>query len=306
MTTPQVFQSNQFNNNIPVKGDSAMTVGFNVMPVMLDPNSTNILYPQDAVVLTTTDGTAIFVDKAAATDVPWGFVLYEMKNNVFSVASGNVAMEIARFGTMIWAEAQGAIVRGDDLEYVPDASSNDPLMKVSAGINPISAIAMDNASDGDLFRMVIITQTDFAPTIVGGTINNTPIGQATANLGKFTVLQATTSLTVNGNTLSTTLQDAIVALTPAATIAVPNATGGLFTIVPNQSCTLNANSVPASHQRMVLVITTSGTSAFNITFGTHFKTQGILSTGSVSGKVFAMGFECDGVNWNEVSGRTAM
>ena len=305
MTTPQVFQSNQFNNNIPVKGDTAMTVGFNVMPVLLDPNSTNVLVPGDAVVLTTTDGTAILVDKATASEVPWGFVLYQTKNNLFSIASGNVAFEIARFGTLVFAEASGSITRGDDLEYVPDSTSaHDPLIKLNAGVNPICGIAVDNATDGEIFRMMIITETDFAPTVVGGSINNCPIGQATPNLGSFTVLQATTSLTVSGNTTTTTLYDAIAALTPAATISVNPLLGGLFTLTPTASCTLNAASVPAKHQRIVFVITTSGSSSYTITFGTSFRANGTLATGTVTAKVYCVGFECDGVNWNEVS-RTA-
>lgn len=304
----QQFQSNQFNNNIPVKGDTCFVEGFNVLPVMFDPASAAVqLVPGDAVVLTTSDGTTIMVDKAAADEIPFGFVLYNMQKNIFVPGD---AFELARFGTSIYAQAQGSISRGDDLEYVPDSvnlgNADDPLMTVSGGINPISAVALDNANDGDIFRMIIITQVDFVPTIVGGTINNTPIGQGTANVGKFTVLQATTSLTVSGATITTTLADAIVALSTGPTISLDPTAGGLFTLVPVQSCTINAASLPTKHQRVVIVITTSGTTAYTITFGTHFKTQGTLSTGGTSGKVFCLGFECDGVNFNEVSGRTSM
>ena len=307
MTSSQQFQSNQFNNNVPVKGDTAMTVGFNTMPVLLDPNSVSTVVAGDAVVLTTSDGTAILVDKATAAEVPWGFIVYEMKNNIYSVASGKVAFEIARFGTLVWAEAQGSVDRGDDLEYVPDGTTGyNPLIKVNAGTNPICGIAVDNASDGELFRMMIITAIDFTPTIVGGSINNSPIGQTTPNLGSFTVLQATTSLTVSGNATVTTIYDAIVALTPAATISVNPALGGCFTLTPTASCTLNAASVPAKHQRICLVITTSGTNSYIITFGTSFKTQGTLQSGTVSGKVFCLTFDCDGTNFNELSDRTAM
>jgi len=302
MTTSQQFTSNQFNNNIPVKGDTAMTVGFNTMPVLLDPNSTNTVVAGDAVVLTTTDGTAILVDKAAATDVPWGFIVYEMKTNQYSVALGQVAFEIARFGTLVWAEAQGSITRGDDLEYVPDATTAyNPLIKTNAGVNPICGIAVDNASDGDLFRMMIITASDFAPTIVGGTINNAPIGQATANLGKFTVLQATTSLTVAGNATVTNLYDAISALAPSATISLNPTLGGLFTLTPTASCTINAASVPTKHQRIVIVVTSGSTSSYTVTFGTNFKSSGTLASSTVVGQRQVVGFECDGVVFAEVS-----
>lgn len=304
----QQFQSNQFNNNVPVKGDTAFVEGFNVLPVMMDPASDETqLVPGDAVILTTADGTTIMVDKAAATDIPFGFVLYNMQKNIFLPGD---AFEIARYGTPVWAEASGSISRGDDLEYVPDNSdlgdADNPLMTVSGGINPISAVALDNASDGDLFRMMIVTQVDFVPTIVGGSINNTPIGQATANKGAFTVLTASTSLTVSGSTITTTLQDAISALSTGATISLDPTLGGLFTLVPIQSCTINATSLPAKHQRMVIVVTTSGTVSYTITFGTHFKTTGTLATGTASGKVFLVVFDGDGVNINEASRTTAM
>lgn len=304
MATNQVFQSNQFNNNIPIKGDTAMTVGFNVMPVMLDPNSVSTVVPGDAVVLTTTTGPAIYVDKATASEIPWGFVLYETKQNIFNVASGNVAFEVARFGTLVYAEASGTISRGNFLQYVPDnTGNNDPLIANNTG-NPLCGIAVDNATDGQIFRMMIITATDFVPTVVGGTIDNAPIGQNTPSLGTFTVLQATTSLTVSGNATVTTLYDAISALTPGLAISLNPTLGGAFTLTPTGNCTINAASVPSKHQRIAIIITTSGTSAYQISFGTNFKSQGTINSQTVSGKVFVVGFECDGVNFNEVSRNT--
>lgn len=287
----QQFTSNQFNNNVPVKGDTALQKGFNVLPVMLDPNSVNIVYPGDAVVLTTTDGTTILVDKALATDVPFGFVLYDMKTSIFTAGQ---AFEIARFGTAVYAQAQGTIQRGDDLEYVPDVSdpTDDPLMKTSAGTNPISAVAIDNAEDGDIFRMIIITEVDFTPTIVGGSINNTPIGQGTANLGTFTTLAATS------------ISDAISALSPGTTVTLTPTLGDLFTLTPAQSCTINAASVNTSHQRIVIEVLTSGTTTYTVTFGTHFRSTGTLATGSTTAKKFLVVFDGDGTEYVETS-RTA-
>lgn len=303
----QQFTSNQFNNNIPVKGDTAFQKGFNVLPVMLDPNSTNTLYPGDAVVITTTDGTTIMVDKAAADENPFGYVLYDMKKSTFTAGD---AFEVACFGTAIWAQAQGTITRGDNLEYVPDLSvpTDDPLMKTNAGVNPISAFAIDNASDGDIFRMIVLGSASYQGVlaITGGSINDTPIGQASANLGTFTVLQATTSLTVSGATISTTLADAISALSTGATISLDPTLGGLFTLTPVQSCTINAATVPVKHQRIVVEVVTSGTTAYTITFGTHFKSAGTLSSGVTTAKTFLVVFEGDGTNFVEASRTTAL
>lgn len=303
----QQFTSNQFNNNIPVKGDTALVKGFNVLPVMLDPDSVATLYPGDAVVMTTQTGVAIFVEKAAATDNPFGFVLYDMKKSTYTAGD---AFEIACFGTAIYAQAQGTISRGDNLEYVPDLSAptDDPLMKVNAGVNPISAFAIDNASNGDIFRMIVLGTASYQGTLVitGGSINNTPIGQGTANLGKFTVLEATTSLTVSGATITTILEDAISALSTGATISLDPTLGGLFTLTPVQSCTINAATVPSKHQRIVVEVVTSGTTAYTITFGTHFKTSGTLSSGSVTAKTFLVVFDGDGTNFVEASRTTAL
>lgn len=290
----QNFSSNQFNNNIPVKGDTALNPGFNVLPVMLDPDSVATLVPGDAVVLSTQDGTTIMVEKALATDIPFGFVLYNLKKNTFTAGQ---ALEIACNGTMIYGQSQSTIDRGDYLEYVPN--TDDPYMKSNAGTNPISGIAVDNAGANEIFRFIIIGSQTFAPTISGGIINNTPIGQATPNVGAFTTLSG-------GSTNVTTLADAIVALTPATTISLDPTLGGLFTVVPAQNETINAASVPTKHQGIVIIVTTSGTTSYTITFGTHFKSTGTLTTGATSGKVFALRFEGDGTNFNEIARTTAM
>lgn len=276
----QQFQSNQVSNDVPIKGDTCFVEGFNVLPVMIDLGSTNTLVPQDAVVLTTSDGSAIFVDKSTAAEVPFGFILYDMQTNQFVAGD---AVEIARYGTPIWGQAQGAISRGDDLEYVPDTvnvgEANDPLMKVSAGTNPISAVALDNAADGDLFRMLIVTQVDFVPTIVGGSINNTPIGGSTPNVATFTQL----------NTVVTTL-------TPGSTISINPALGGVFKVTPAQNETITAASQKAG-QNLTLIVTTSGTTPYTLTFSTGFAGLTEFYTGAISAKQYILNFVSDGTNF---------
>ena len=80
----------------------------------------------------------------------------------------------------------------------------------------------------------------------------------------------------------------------------------VFTSTPGASQTINASASPTYGQRMVLVVTTSGTSSWTLTFGTHFKSTGTLATGTVSGKVFTIMFIGDGTNFNEISRTTAM
>lgn len=292
---PQTMQLNQFNQS-PIVGDSATKVNLNTLSVQIDPNSTNTLVPGDAVVMTTTAGTTILVDKALATQDPFGFVFYSVKKDQFKAGD---SVEIGLVGAIMYVEADGSISRGNNLEYVPAALATGPRMLVSGGTNPISGLALDNATDTEVFRMIVIGTAAVSGTFSGGTINNTPIGGSTPSTGAFTTLSAT------GATTTKTLADAIVVLTPASAISVDPTLGGLYTLVPAGSETLNMASVPAKHQRLVLVITTSGTSSFTITFGTGFKSTGTLATGTVSGKVFVVVFDCDGVNFNEASRSTA-
>jgi hypothetical protein len=94
--------------------------------------------------------------------------------------------------------------------------------------------------------------------------------------------------------------------TPATTGAqtVLMATAAVFTITPTGACTFNASGGVAGKD-VTFIVTTSGTSAFVLTFGTNFKAAGTLSTGTVTAKVFCISFICkDGTLWVE-TGRTA-
>jgi len=93
------------------------------------------------------------------------------------------------------------------------------------------------------------------------------------------------------------------ATTSAATgtVTVPMDTA-VRTVTPTGSLTLNASGGTIGSQCFIY-ITTSGTTAYTITFGTNFKSQGTLDTGVVSGKIFVLEFVCvsTGTIWVEVS-----
>jgi hypothetical protein len=98
----------------------------------------------------------------------------------------------------------------------------------------------------------------------------------------------------------------VVALGTTGTVSLDPTVGHeVFTIVPSGAITLNAASAPVG-KRATLIVTTSGTSSFNITPTTNFKSTGALATGTVSGKVFTIAFIGDGTNMVEVSRTTAM
>lgn len=82
-------------------------------------------------------------------------------------------------------------------------------------------------------------------------------------------------------------------------------TNAIMTIVPTAACTLNATGGLLG-QEVTLKVTTSGVSAFVLTFGTNFKAQGTLSTGTVTSKIFCVTFRYDGTTWLEIARTTAM
>ncbi len=98
---------------------------------------------------------------------------------------------------------------------------------------------------------------------------------------------------------------AAVVLGATGTVSLDPALGDVFTVTPTGSITLNAATAPAG-SKITLVVTTSGTSSYNVTPTTNFKSTGALATGTASGKVFTISFVGDGTNLNETSRTLAM
>ncbi len=95
------------------------------------------------------------------------------------------------------------------------------------------------------------------------------------------------------------------ALTPGATVTLNCALGDVFTLTPAEAESINATNLAAG-QRVNVIVTTSGTNSYTLTFNTNFKTTGTLATGTSTGKVFVVAFVSDGTNLNEVARTTAM
>jgi hypothetical protein len=67
------------------------------------------------------------------------------------------------------------------------------------------------------------------------------------------------------------------------------AAGNIFTLVPAQATTINASNV-TNGETVRVVLTTSGTSSYVVTFGTGFKSTGTQATGTVDAKTFVVTF----------------
>lgn len=76
-------------------------------------------------------------------------------------------------------------------------------------------------------------------------------------------------------------------------------------LTPNSSRTLTS-AVPRPGERRTLIILTSGTTSYTLTFGTGFKTTGTLQTGATSARRFIIEFISDGTYLIESSRTTAI
>lgn len=195
----QTMFMNQFNQT-PIKGNSATKVNLNTISVVIDPNSTNTLLPGDAVIMTSSTGNVIYVDKCTAIQLPFGYILYAMKTEKFTA---NMATTIGLMGTIMFGEAGGSITRGSYLEYVPNAVVTGPQMIVSAGINPISAIALDNASNAGIFRFMVLSNSEMAAGLVLALPTTTPISVTRVNNPSVQSLTPTQNMTLNAGALAT-------------------------------------------------------------------------------------------------------
>ena len=89
----------------------------------------------------------------------------------------------------------------------------------------------------------------------------------------------------------------------SATTALAFATNRTVQNTPNSTRTYTT-TVPPAGTKCQLVILTSGTTSYTLTFGTGFKTVGTLATGTTSARRFIMEFISDGTQLIETS-RTA-
>ena len=92
------------------------------------------------------------------------------------------------------------------------------------------------------------------------------------------------------------------ALSNGAT-AMAFGTNDVVKVTPNVNATYTTTVPPAGRTR-TLIILTSGTTSYTITFGSGFKPTGTLATGTTSARVFVIHFVSDGTNLYE-AGRTA-
>jgi len=95
------------------------------------------------------------------------------------------------------------------------------------------------------------------------------------------------------------------ALSASSPITVDFTKAKVYTLTPTSATSLIASG-GFNGQSAKLIITTSGTTTYILTFSTNFKTTGTLATGTTSGAVYVIDLICYNGTWYEVSRTTAM
>lgn len=91
----------------------------------------------------------------------------------------------------------------------------------------------------------------------------------------------------------------------AGTTAMAFGSYNVVKVTPNATATYTT-TVPAAGTQLTLIILTSGTTSYTITFGTGFKTTGTLATGATSARYFMISFVSDGTNVLETARTVAI
>lgn len=166
--------------------------------------------------------------------------------------------------------------------------------------------------NGNSFTVVKKDSSTNTVTIsaAGGTTINGAANFTLTKKNQFIELQAdgTSNYRITGQSSQSggSGTSAATVLTPGAVVSLDPTLDENFSLVPAQDETINAASVGPFGADIYLYITTSGVTSRNLTFGTNFKSTGVLATGTTTAKQFLMKFRSDGVNWLEQSRTAAM
>jgi hypothetical protein len=189
------------------------------------------------------------------------------------------------------------------------AASGGTVTSVAATLPNIFSLAGSPITTSGTLAITLATQSAnrvWAGPTTGSAAAPTFRALVDADIPSTLAGHTITGGSVSTTTVQSTVTSALATTTPVDISTVSSA-GDVIPYTPTQSATINAASMTGTGGRTIrLVVTTSGTSSYTITFGTNFKTTGTLATDTVSGKVFVVTFVSDGVNWNEVSRTTAM
>jgi hypothetical protein len=132
-----------------------------IVDAIVSPNQATALQPGMIVKLDTsvTVPGAWQVLAAANTDIPWGMVIYTVRNNLASAYDQvKIALPSTGGNPFIWHVAGASITLGQNLQYNTDGSIS--VIPIATGRQ--IAQALDPAATGQLFRIALLS-AQFAP-----------------------------------------------------------------------------------------------------------------------------------------------
>jgi len=192
----------------------------------------------------------------------------------------------------------------------PTITETDPVVKAISGIVKSNGTTISAAVAGtDYVAVGGALGTPTSGTLTNctfPTLNQNTSGTA-ANLSGTPALPNGTTATTqakgdNSTKIATTaymqlyaqpLYATPTALTAGSTVTWTPVLGtNIYTLTPAQTETINMGTIPSGcvGSYITLVITTSGTTAYTLTFGTNIKSQSTLSTGTTTAKTFVINY----------------
>lgn len=193
----------------------------------------------------------------------------------------------------------------------PNGTTNPSFQVDASTASAATGVKVKSAAaGGGVAESVISSGTNESLTVDAKGSGTVGINTTSTTAGLVTIGNATAllGLAVNGPIIATgqVSSSTVTALTATGTATLNPALGQVFSVTPTGGLTINGSASPAAGSLVTVVVTTSGSSSFTITFGSNFKSTGTLATGTVSGKVFTVSFMSDGTNLNEIARTVAM
>lgn len=173
-----------------------------------------------------------------------------------------------------------------------------------AGLQSISGLT--TAADNMIYTTAIDTYAVTSLTAAGRALLDDADAAAqrtTLGLGTAATQNLTAFATAAQGALADTAQQESYAARANGTTALALATDNVVKVTPTATATFTT-TVPAAGTRCSVIILTSGTTSYTMTFGTGFRSTGTLATGTVTARLFVVDFISDGTNLLE-TGRTA-
>lgn len=243
--------------------------------------TTNPTFQIDA--STSSAATGIKIKSAASTSgVAVSAISSGTNENLTVDAKGSGTISLNVTGT-------GAIIAG---RTVTLSDPTTPSLTTAASKTNTGYLQVNGKTSG----ATKFTTADATAQTVTHTTAAQTTGAATVTIPDMAGVDATFSF----NSTATLTAGATPAFAPGAAIST-------YLLTPGEDETIAATTTGATAGKVYFLrVLTSGTTSRTLTFGTNFKSTGTLATGTVSAKVFVIGFLFDGTNFCETGRTTAM